>query len=364
MSREPGTSRVARARRRLGRSIAHPGRPNRGHATKDNQPPASHTKPHQPERGQAQDGEPRDYNLVPEHAAGGTPEAPTLITPQLLRRWSLPEPSGSKYSRGQVLVIGGSRSTPGGVLLAGEAALRMGAGRLSIAVAESIAPHLAVAMPECGVVGLPEDDEGGVTGERVAELLGKELGRADAVLVGPGLVDAGGSRQLLAEIVPALPDDVPAVLDAFGLTVLPEIPEDAQRALAGRLVLTPNTGELRRIVGWDEVPKDRLLEAVLEAAQRYGAVVGCDTLVAWDEHVWEITTGDTGLGTSGSGDVVAGAVAGLLSRGAGPAQSLVWAKHVHAAAGDALAMRYGRIGFLASELPPQLPLVLRSLRGD
>ena len=305
-----------------------------------------------------------DDGGVPDDVAGGGTDRPTLITPALLRTWSLPEPSGSKYSRGQVLVVGGSRSTPGGVLLAGTSALRMGAGRLSIGAAEGIAPHIAVALPECGTTSLPEDADGAVTGKRVADLLRREIERSDAILVGPGLTDAQGSGELLAEVLSVLPDDVPVVLDAFGLTVLPQLTVAQQETLRGRVVLTPNTGELRRIVEWDEIPDDRVVDAALEAAQRYGAVVGCDTWVAWDGRVWQVTTGDTGLGTSGSGDVVAGATVGLLSRGAGLAQALVWAKCVHAAAGDALAMRYGRIGFLASELPPQLPLVLRSLRGD
>lgn len=249
-------------------------------------------------------------------------------------------------------------------MLAGTAALRMGAGRLSIGVAAGIAPHIAVAMPECGATALPEDEDGAVTGDRAAELLRKEIERADAVLVGPGLSGGDGARRLLSEVVSVLPADVPVVLDASGLTVLPELDQAQQDQLRGRVVLTPNTGELRRLVGWDEIPGERVVEATVAASQRYGAVVGCDTWVAWDGGLWQVTTGDTGLGTSGSGDVVAGAAVGLLSRGAGLAQALVWGKYVHAAAGDALAMRFGRIGFLASELPPQLPLVLRSLRGD
>ena len=103
---------------------------------------------------------------VPEAAAPGTAGDPRLITPMLLRAWPLPEPTGTKYSRGQVVVVGGARATPGAAMLAGVAALRMGAGRLSMAVAESVAPHVAVAVPESGVHGLPENASGSSHGRR------------------------------------------------------------------------------------------------------------------------------------------------------------------------------------------------------
>src|ERR1700712_4987888 len=91
---------------------------------------------------------------------GGTRPACQIVTPAMLRQWPLPEPGDSKYGRGQVLVVGGARGTPGAVLLAGLAALRVGAGRLSLAVARSVAGMLAVAVPEAGVVGLPENAAG------------------------------------------------------------------------------------------------------------------------------------------------------------------------------------------------------------
>lgn len=304
-----------------------------------------------------------DLVAVPEDAAGGTLLHPTPVTPSLLRAWCLPEPTGTKYSRGQVLVIGGARATPGAAMLSGLAALRMGAGRLTLAVAESIAPNVAVAIPESGAIGLPERD-GAVTGEGVESLLGKELGRTGSVLLGPGLDEPLGTGRLLTEVLAALPDDTPVVLDAYGATVLPDVDRSVWEALSGRLVLTPNTGELARLLQRDDVDDDEVAEATVECAKRYGAAVGCNTWVAFDGHVWQMTEGDTGLGTSGSGDVMAGAVAGLLARGAGLAQALVWGKHVHAAAGVQLNTQYGRIGYLAGELGAELPRVMRTLGGD
>ena len=132
---------------------------------------------------------------IPEAVRGGTAKSPRPVTPHLLDDWQLPEPSGTKYSRGQALVIGGARGTPGGVLLAGRASLRTGAGRLSVAVAESVAQHVAVVLPECGARGLAEDEHGSVTGAGAGDALASELERADAVLVGPGLDDAAGPDQ-------------------------------------------------------------------------------------------------------------------------------------------------------------------------
>ena len=111
---------------------------------------------------------------------------PRVITPRLLREWPLPDPQGGKESRGTVLVVGGSRFTPGAVLLAGVAALRAGAGRLQLAVTTTTAAALSIAVPEAKVVGLPETDDGSVSGDVPQHVLDLAA-EADVIAVGPGL---------------------------------------------------------------------------------------------------------------------------------------------------------------------------------
>jgi ADP-dependent NAD(P)H-hydrate dehydratase len=270
------------------------------------------------------------------------------ITPTSLRDWPLPEGGGSKHSRGHVVVVGGSSSSPGAVLLAGVAALRVGAGVLALAVPQQIAIPLAVAVPEAGVV--PFDD------------FAATVAQADAVLVGPGIDDADVARHVLLAVADALGDKVPLILDAYALGVLPDLAEVATR-LEGHLILTPNGSEADRLLEGDG-SGDCKKEAALEVAQKWQATVTFQGVIATAEGGFrEVMTGHAGLGTSGSGDVLAGAVAGLLARGATAVQAASWATYLHAAAGDRLAARIGRLGFLARELLDELPLVLTELQS-
>ena len=289
-----------------------------------------------------------------------SPPEPTIITPTLLREWSLPSPGGSKYGRGQVLVVGGARQTPGAASLAGVSALRVGAGRLTLAVAESVAVALAVAVPEAGVVGLPQTETGAVRGA-VGDLLRASVERADAILIGSGLDDPDETVELLRNLLPSIGSGTRVVLDAFALGVLSDVDEVAD-ICGGRLVLTPNEVEAARLLTGAPDPIKDMSEAVQQIAQKYRAAVSCQGWIADpDGSLWQVATGHSGLGTSGSGDVLAGAVVGLLARGAEPAQAACWGTHVHAAAGDRLSARVGALGFLARELVDQLPMVITEL---
>jgi ADP-dependent NAD(P)H-hydrate dehydratase len=295
-----------------------------------------------------------------------------LVTPTLLRDWRLPGGGSGKDDRGTVLVVGGARTTPGAALLSGVAALRSGAGRLTMAVAESVAVQLAVALPEAGVLGLPETPSGSVAGTAASALTDK-MASADAVLVGPGMDDKDEAVDLLRGML-AMPADgsPPAIiLDAYALGCLPGL-EGELEPWADRLILTPNVTEAGILLGRDV---DDLHPDVQELADKYHAVVSCQGVIAAPrsagkaeasgagdgESRWEITTGHSGLGTSGSGDVLSGIIAGLRARGTTDAQAACWGTHLHAAAGDRLASRLGGLGYLARELTEELPPLMMEL---
>ena len=301
---------------------------------------------------------------------------PTLVTPSLLREWPLPAPGADKYSRGSVLVVGGARATPGAALLAGAAALRAGAGKLTLAVAESVSVQLGVAMPECGSIGLPETAGGSVKPE--LDPISNYLDKADAVLVGPGLDDPDLAGELLEAMLRretgagggthpgerngSDAGDGPAVvLDAYALGALVPL-EDRLGPWRGRLILTPNPKEAEVLLGREV---DHLEKDLAEISARFGAVVSCQGLITQPPapdtdgpELWKITTGYGGLGTSGSGDVLAGAIAGFRARGTTGAQAACWGTHLHAAAADRLASRLGPLGFLARELADELPALM------
>jgi hydroxyethylthiazole kinase-like uncharacterized protein yjeF len=280
------------------------------------------------------------------------PSEVTTITPRLLRDWPLPEPGGGKDARGTALVVGGSRFTPGAVLLAGLAALRAGAGVLQLAVAESTAAVASIQVPEALVIGLPESDDGSVRGEPPKPLV-EMAGQAHAIAIGPGLNDVDQTAELLRNVLDVAGPRTALVLDAYALGALSHRPD----LLTGRtqpVVLTPNLVEARHLLG-HETGNDLMADAA-EIAEKYGAVVSLfGHIVTPDGRAWREESGDVGLGTSGSGDVRAGIVTGLLCRGADAAQAACWGSYAHAVSGQRLIPRFGRVGYLARELLDEIP---------
>ncbi len=286
-------------------------------------------------------------------AESSAPRPAEVVTPNLLRQWPLPAPGDSKDARGGVLVVGGSVGTPGAVLLSGIAALRAGAGRLQLAVAEPAAVAVSVAVPEARVVGIDADglDPGLV-------------GKAHVVCVGPGVGDPDSAATLLAQCLPHVGERAHVVLDALALVALGTDPS-LGGPVEGRLVVTPNAGEAAALLGGDPPQgPDEQAEAAREIARRYRCVASVRQHTAGqDGRTWSDGSGAAGLGTSGSGDVLAGLVAGLLARGASGEQAAVWGTHLHATAGERLASRIGPLGYLARELLDEAPVVLAELCG-
>jgi hydroxyethylthiazole kinase-like uncharacterized protein yjeF len=278
------------------------------------------------------------------------------VTPDLLRAWGLPDPGNSKKTRGRVMVVGGSRRSPGAILLAGEAALRVGAGRLGLVVPLSIEAQIGVVIREAAIFALPERAADPIEGH-----LRDELAAADAVLVGPGFDEPDETRATVEAVADAGVSCL--VLDAFALGVLPDI--DRAR-LPETLILNPNEEEAALLLG-RELRDDRAAD-LSEIAERYDAVVNCYGFVFGPSgESWQVAAGGAGLGTSGSGDVLAGAIAGMAARGLPPERAAVWASWVHATSGDRLTQHPG-LGFLAGdlarELTPTITTVLPALAED
>jgi hydroxyethylthiazole kinase-like uncharacterized protein yjeF len=265
-----------------------------------------------------------------------------------------------------VLVVGGSAQTAGAVLLAGEAALRVGAGKLQMATAEGAAAVLAVAVPEGRVLPLPQSPDG-VVDVAAADAVVEAARTAAATLLGPGLVDLDAVVALAEKVVPRLATAEGAVVVDALATAYVTAHRDGLRELAGRCVLTVNPVELARVLDRDEDEvSGALARAARDAAACTGSVVLCGGSVKAvadpSGEVWLVGYGGPGLAGSGSGDVQAGIVAGLLARGAAPAQAAVWAAALHGRAGDRLATTVGPLGFLARDLPATLPGLLAQLR--
>ena len=284
------------------------------------------------------------------------------IDPQALRRWPLPPLAGDadKEVRGRVVVIAGSREMPGAAVLAATAALRAGAGKLVIATARSVAAQMAFSMPEARVIALPETPGGGFEAAAAAELLEGCIVPAHAVVIGPGLMDSEATCTFVQAVLPLLRDR-PVVLDALAMDSVARIGRFPQPVL-----LTPHAGEMAHLA---EMDKDEVLAdplaAALEAARRWNAVVavkGASTAIAApDGRAWLHEGGNAGLATSGSGDTLAGAIAGLAARGATLEQACAWGVLLHAQAGERLARRLGPVGYLAREIAQEMVSVLGAL---
>lgn len=286
------------------------------------------------------------------------------LTPAMLAQWPLPlsQADGDKESRGQVLVIAGSREMPGAAMLAASSALRAGAGKLVIAAPASVAAGIALNVPEARVIAMPETKAGGFDARGVA-LLDAFARTVGAVLMGPGMIDA---QSCVAFVRCALPlfASVTMVLDALAMEVVCD-----GGALAQPVLLTPHAGEMAhlRSHGKEQVVQDPVRVAQ-EAAADWHAVVmlkgACTCIAAPDGRLWRHYAQIPGLGTSGSGDVLAGLAAGFAARGAPPEQAGAWAVALHARIGDVLARRLGVVGYLARELVEESAPVLKTMAGS
>ncbi|HEX8844232.1 MAG TPA: NAD(P)H-hydrate dehydratase [Pyrinomonadaceae bacterium] len=275
-----------------------------------------------------------------------------------------PDVEGDKEERGRVLVVGGAGEMPGAVILAANAALRAGAGKIQIGTCRSISQTVAAAVPEARIFGLPETRTGAIS-VSAAKAIAERAKDVQSVLIGPGMIDEGAVARLVGKLLQRI-EGATLILDAAALGCFKRAPK-CLRDLKCQAVLTPNAAEMANILGVTkgEIEKDPQTTA-LRAAENLGAVValkGAETFIVGADvlEVYCNRAGNVGLAISGSGDTLSGIIAGLAARGAPPLQAAVWGVHLHGRAGDALAQRMGRLGYLAREIPAEVPRLMSEL---
>jgi len=266
--------------------------------------------------------------------------------------------ASTKFSSGNVVIVGGSRGLTGAPCMSALAAMRAGAGYVTVAAPASLGLSFTARLLEAMLVALPEDD--GALSPQALEAALSAVGRADAVVLGPGLGRSPGAQELARELVQRI--EVPLVIDADGLN-----------ALAGRLdelrgrrrptVLTPHAGELGRLLEVDsaEVERARLHHARAAAARSHALVVlkGDDTLVAAPSGRVAISPGGApALATAGTGDVLAGVTGAMLAKRLPPEHAACAAVHAHLHAGRLAAAPHGPDGVIASDVIAALPAAL------
>lgn len=289
------------------------------------------------------------------------------VTPACLAALGLPpaRQGGDKDTRGCALVVAGGGGVPGAPLLTGRAALRVGAGKLQLAATPGVAIALGMAMPEAMiVVGSGAPDHEFCAG--AADAVASAAEGADAACIGPGMLDIDVARDMALVLLTRCLD-LQCVIDAGALPA-PTGREAFASAACGRVILTPHAGEMASLLDCSkEDVRAGPLEAARTAAEGLQSVVvlkGATTFVVTpDGRSWRHDEGVVGLGTSGSGDVLAGVITGLLARGAPPAVAAIWGVYLHAAAGRRVSGTIGSLGFLASDLLPVLPKLLEELES-
>jgi ADP-dependent NAD(P)H-hydrate dehydratase len=283
---------------------------------------------------------------------------PAPLDRDLLDRHPLPPSSGDKEDHGRILIVAGSRDVPGAALLAAYGAMRSGAGKLQIACPDVIAIPLGMEMPEAKVVGHASHRDGGLAKSAIPDLADL-ASRTDAIVAGPGLEQNGAAAPLGRALLEL---GKPMAIDAALLHILPDCEGEVRRAAVPPILL-PHAGEMASLLGCEasEIEADPVA-AGRRCASRYRCLVlvkGAQShVVEPGDEAWKYEGGGPGLGVSGSGDVLAGIVGGLLARGAEPLTALLWAVWLHGEAGRRLAGKVGKLGFLAREIPAEVPSLL------
>ena len=276
-------------------------------------------------------------------------------TPSDLPRLPARQADAHKGDFGRALLVGGSRGMSGAITLSGLACLRSGAGLVQLAVPAECQPIVAAAEPSFMTAAL-DDDPCGRIDFRAKPRLTRLIEPATAVACGPGLARSRGLTKLVCWLYSEVRR--PMVFDADALNALARQPDVLEKP-AGPRVLTPHPGEFRRLLGKDEsLSRSEMESQAKELAARWQAVIilkGQHSFITDGQQSSVNTTGNPGMATGGTGDVLTGIVAALLAQGLLPLNAARLAAHVHGLAGDLVSAELGQVSLVASDLIDYLP---------
>lgn len=300
---------------------------------------------------------------IPENLISKYETKYSLITPVMVNGILPLRPSwGHKGTFGRVTVIGGSEGLSGAPALTSMAALRIGAGLVTLGIPESLNGLMEVKLTEVMTRPLPE------TKEKSLDLLALEQIRAmikgtQALALGPGLSTHTRTKELVKGLLTDL--EIPLVLDADGLNALVEEPQMLAQC-KGPVVITPHPGEMARLMGIEisQVQNNRL-KVALEGARAWNVIVvlkGDRTIVATPSgKVYINTTGNAGMATGGTGDILTGIICGLMAQGLTAIDAAMAGVYLHGAAGDLVVETKGILGLVAGDLLEALPTVTKKI---
>lgn len=269
-----------------------------------------------------------------------------------------------KGDYGSVYIVAGSTGMTGAAMLTCEAVLRSGAGLVKVAIPQSLNNIMEIRLTEAITVPLPELKKG-VVGISDIEKIMKTMSRSDAVAVGPGSGQSRELEEVLRNIFES--STTPIVLDADALNSLANRKE-LLKLLKSPAVLTPHPMEMSRLteVPVEDIQKNRV-EVAREFAKKWNVIIvlkGARTVVAAPSGETFInTTGNPGMATAGSGDVLTGIITGLIAQGIDPVQATAAAVYIHGLAGDKAAAEIGEYGLMAGDIINYLPYALKEIVG-
>jgi len=276
---------------------------------------------------------------------------------QLLKR----KPDTHKGDYGHILIIGGSLGLSGAVCLCARAALRSGAGLVTVGVPKSLNSIFEIKLTE--TMSLPLADKGGALSQEAFSNIKSFLKKADLIVLGPGAGLGASTKRLIVKIIKEI--DKPMVVDADALTALASNLEVLLKRKTKTLILTPHLGEFSRLIKLDvgKIKKKRK-GLVKEFALRYNLTLvlkGNRTLVSDGHRTFENNTGNPGMATAGSGDVLSGIIAGLLSQGIGQFKAAKAGVYLQGLAGNSAAKERTENCLIASDIIEHLPSAIKSL---